>query len=223
MATQNKKGWMVLAVAAALAATGCTTVNPYTGEQQTSNVAKGAAIGAVVGAATGAATGKGNKGERALIGAAIGASAGGGIGYYMDVQEAKLRQQLQGTGVSVSRVGDQIILNMPSNITFATDSSNLSPSIMPVLDSVILVLKEYDETMVNIAGHTDSTGSDSYNQKLSELRAQSVGNYLARGGVVFNRLVMVGYGESRPVASNSTSAGRAQNRRVEITLTAMPQ
>jgi len=223
MAIQSKKGWMALAVAAALAATGCTTVNPYTGEQQTSNVAKGSAIGAVVGAAAGAATGKGDKGKRALIGAAIGASAGGGIGYYMDVQEAKLRQQLEGTGVSVSRVGDQIILNMPSNITFASDSSNLSPSIMPVLDSVILVLKEYDETMVNVAGHTDSTGSDSYNQKLSELRAQSVGNYLARGGIVFNRLMMVGYGESRPVASNSTAAGRAQNRRVEITLTAMPQ
>ncbi|MGO2414719.1 MULTISPECIES: OmpA family protein [Cobetia] len=215
----KKSVLLALPLAAAVAMAGCSTTNPYTNEQQTSSAAKGAGIGAVVGAIAGATKSGNHRLDKALIGAAAGAAAGGGIGYYMDVQESKLRQQLQGTGVSVTRVGDQIILNLPSNVTFGSDSSTLSGQIQPVMDGVITVLKEYDETRVNIAGYTDSTGASNYNQNLSELRAQSVGNYLASGGIAFNRLNMRGYGEASPVASNDTTSGRAQNRRVEITLT----
>jgi len=196
--------------------TGCTTVNPYTNEQQTSKAAIGAGIGAVGGALIGAM-----KGDRktALKGAVLGAGVGGGAGYYMDVQEAKLRQQLQGTGVSVTRVGDSIVLNMPGNVTFQTGNANINAGFYQVLDSVAVVLKEYDNTLVNIAGHTDSVGDAAYNQRLSEQRAGSVANYLRSQQVVAARLAIRGYGENSPVASNQTKQGRAQNRRVEITLT----
>ncbi|RJG47474.1 OmpA family protein [Motilimonas pumila] len=205
-----------------MALTACTTVNPYTGEEQTSNAAKGSAIGAVTGALIGvAASSKSDRGKGALIGAAAGAAAGGGIGYYMDVQEAELRQKLRNTGVSVTRSGDNIILNMPNAITFAVNSSTLKQSAMPVLDSVLLVLKEYDETRVNVLGHTDSTGAESYNQLLSEKRAQSVADYLLRNQLEYARVNTLGYGESRPIASNNNEAGREQNRRVELVLSPM--
>jgi outer membrane protein OmpA-like peptidoglycan-associated protein len=161
--------------------------------------------------------------ERALIGAGVGALAGGSVGYYMDVQEAKLRQQLQGTGVSVTRMGDNITLNMPGNITFKTDSADLNSSFFSVLDSVSLVLKEYEKTIVEVAGHTDSTGSDQYNQALSERRAQTVATYLAGKGVMQQRMITVGAGEGRPVATNDTADGRQLNRRVELTLTPITQ
>ena len=195
---------------------GCTTINPYTEEQQTSNVAKGAGIGAVTGAIIGAM-----KGDRktALKGAVLGAAAGGGIGYYMDVQEAKLRQRLRGTGVSVSRVGNNLILNMPGNVTFKTASSNINAGFYQVLDSVAIILKEYSDTTVTVVGHTDSVGDAMYNQGLSEQRAQSVAGYLRSQDVAGQRFNTMGYGEQSPVASNATKEGRAQNRRVEITLT----
>lgn len=218
MKSIKKQAWLALPLAAAVALSACSTTNPYTGEQQTSSLAKGAGIGALVGGVAGATKSGNHRLDKTLIGAAVGAAAGSGIGYYMDAQEAKLRQEMQGTGVSVNRVGDQIQLNMPSAITFASDSSELSPQIYSALNGVINVLKEYDDTMVNIAGYTDSTGTASYNQRLSELRAQAVGNYLARGGVNFNRLIMTGYGASNFVASNDTAEGRAQNRRVTVTL-----
>jgi outer membrane protein OmpA-like peptidoglycan-associated protein len=161
---------------------------------------------------------KGDKLQNAMIGAGIGAVAGGGVGYYMDVQEAKLRQQLQGTGVSVTRMGDNITLNLPSNVTFATASADLNAQFFSVLDSVALVLKEYNKTLVEVAGHTDSVGGAAYNQALSERRAQTVANYLASRGIPSKRILTVGAGETRPVASNDTEAGRAANRRVEITL-----
>lgn len=195
---------------------GCTTVNPYTNEQQTSNVAKGAGAGAIAGAIIGAM-----KGDRktALKGALLGAAAGGGVGYYMDVQEAKLRQRLQGTGVSVTRVGDSLILNMPGNVTFRTDSTSINAGFYQVLDSVSIVLQEYSDTSVTVVGHTDSVGDAAYNQLLSQQRAQSVASYLRSQGVQGQRFNVVGQGEMNPVASNSSKAGRAQNRRVEITLT----
>lgn len=198
----------------------CSTVNPYTGEKQTSNAAKGAGIGAAVGAVLGLVTSKDKKErkERALKGAGIGAIAGGGVGYYMDVQEAKLRQKLQGTGVSVTRDGDYLILNMPSNITFDVNQSVLKESFKEVLGSVALVLAEYKSTMIEVAGHTDSTGSDSYNQLLSQNRAQAVASELIRQKVQAVRIETVGFGESRPIADNSTAQGREQNRRVELTL-----
>ena len=156
--------------------------------------------------------------QRALIGAGVGALAGGAIGNYMDRQEAELRAQLEGTGVSVTRIGDNITLNMPGNVTFATASSNLRPAFFDVLNSVGLVLEEYDQTVVEVAGHTDSRGSESYNQGLSEQRAESVADYLSSQGVSSQRIITVGMGESRPVADNGTSEGQQANRRVEITM-----
>ena len=213
-----------LAVAVALVAfvSGCTTVNPYTREQQTSKAAKGAGIGAAAGAVVGLLT-KGDKLQNALIGAGVGAIAGGGVGYYMDVQEAKLRQKLEGTGVSVTRMGDNITLNMPSSITFATNSADLNAQFYNALDGVAMVLKEYEKTVVEVAGHTDSTGSDQYNKALSERRAQSVASYLSSHGVKQSRLITVGAGETRPVASNDTEEGRAANRRVELTIVPVTQ
>lgn len=205
------------AVIGSVLVSACTTVNPYTREEQTSKAAKGAAIGAAAGAAVGLLT-KGDKLENALIGAGVGAIAGGSVGYYMDVQEAKLRQQLEGTGVSVTRMGDNITLNMPGNVTFATNSADLNAQFFNVLDGVSMVLKEYEKTVIEVAGHTDSTGSDQYNQALSERRAQTVSNYLANRGILATRLITVGAGESRPIATNDTPEGRSLNRRVEITI-----
>jgi outer membrane protein OmpA-like peptidoglycan-associated protein len=198
---------------------GCTT-NPYTGERQASKAAIGAGIGAAAGAAVGALSGGHSKERRkkALIGAGVGALAGGGVGYYMDVQEAKLREQLRGTGVGVTRVGDEIILNMPGNVTFATNSADVKSNFYGVLNSVSLVLKEYEKTVIEVAGHTDNRGSETYNQSLSVRRAASVGQYLSTQGIEHLRLITVGYGESHPIADNDTSAGREQNRRVELTL-----
>lgn len=196
---------------------GCTTVNPYTREQQTSNAVKGAGIGAAVGAVAGLLT-KGDKLENALIGAGVGALAGGGVGYYMDVQEAKLRQRLEGTGVSVTRVGDNITLNMPSSITFALNSADLNAQFYNALDGVSMVLKEYNKTVIEVAGHTDSSGSDQYNQQLSQRRASAVASYLSSHGVVGQRLLTVGAGEAHPIASNDSESGRAANRRVEMTI-----
>ena len=136
----------------------------------------------------------------------------------MDVQEAKLRQKLEGTGVSVTRVGDNITLNMPSSITFALNSSDLNAQFYNALGGVAMVLKEYNKTVIEVAGHTDSTGSDQYNQQLSQRRAQSVAGYLSGQGIDGQRLLTVGAGESYPIASNDTEAGRAQNRRVEMTI-----
>lgn len=204
---------------------GCSTVNPYTGDRQTSKLAKGAGIGAAVGAVAGWISGDDSKERRrrALIGAGVGGLAGGSIGYYMDVQEAKLRQQLQGTGVSVTRNGNDITLNMPGNVTFRSDSADLNQAFFGVLDSVALVLKEYDKTLVEVAGHTDDTGGEAYNQTLSEKRAATVGQYLRTRGINGQRVITVGAGETRPVASNATPDGRQKNRRVELTLAPLTQ
>ncbi len=199
---------------------GCKTLDPYTREEQTSNATKGALIGAAAGAAVGLMSGDDavERRQHALIGAGIGALAGGSIGYYMDRQEAELRAELEGTGVSVTRIGDNITLNMPGNVTFATDSSDLSPAFFDVLNSVGKVLNEYEQTVVEVAGHTDSTGSEGYNQSLSERRAGSVASYLSGHGVMQQRLITVGMGELKPIADNGSASGRQANRRVEITM-----
>ena len=209
----------VLAIAAVYLA-GCTTTDPYTGEQKVSNTAGGAMIGAGLGAAAGLLIGNNPTQRRnaALIGAGVGALAGGAIGNYMDTQEAELRAQLQGTGVSVTRVGDRIVLNMPSNITFATDQDQVIPPFYATLDSVAIVLNKFNKTLVDVDGHTDSTGSAAHNQALSERRAHSVANYLAGRDVDPRRMSAVGYGFTRPIASNDTEIGRAENRRVEIAI-----
>ncbi|MCL6707720.1 OmpA family protein [Pseudomonas sp. R2.Fl] len=205
----------------ALAATylsACTTTDPYTGEQKMSNTAGGAMLGAAAGALGGLAVGGSATGRRdsALVGAAIGGLAGGMIGNYMDRQEAELRAQLQGTGISVTRNGDNIILNMPSNITFATDQYQVVPEFYPTLNSVAIVLKKFDKTLIDVNGHTDSTGSLQHNEQLSQNRAQSVANYLFGQGVEARRVSAMGFGPSQPVATNATAEGRALNRRVEI-------
>jgi len=213
-----KKTILAFAVAT-VGLSGCMTYDPYSGEQKTSSATKGSVIGALGGAAVGAATSsKSDRGKGALIGAASGAAVGGGIGYYMDRQEAQLRQRLEGTGVRVVRNGDQIELIMPGNITFDTDQSRIRSGFTDTLQSVALVVKEFDKTTIRIEGHTDSTGSDSYNQLLSENRASSVRDFLLNQGIESRRTRAVGYGERSPVASNDTAAGREQNRRVELTL-----
>ena len=213
-----KKTILAFAVAT-VGLSGCMTYDPYTGEEKTSNATKGSIIGAIGGAAIGAATSSSSdRGKGALIGAAGGAAVGGGIGYYMDRQEAQLRQKLEGTGVRVVRNGDQIDLIMPGNITFDTDQSTIRSGFTGTLESVALVLKEFDKTIIQIEGHTDSTGSDSYNQLLSERRASSVRDFLLNQGIKPRRTRATGYGERYPIASNDTAAGREQNRRVELTL-----
>ena len=206
----------ILAMFGALTVTSaCTTIDPFTGQQKVSNTAAGAGIGAGVGALAGLAAG-GDDRRNALIGAGIGALAGGAIGNFMDRQEAELRAQLASSGVSVTRVGNNIVLNMPSNITFAVDQDQVIPAFYQTLDSVAIVLRKYNQTLIDVYGHTDSTGSDDYNQSLSQRRANSVANYLAVRGVNQQRMLATGFGESRPIADNSTETGRAQNRRVEI-------
>lgn len=209
----------IVVLASALSLAACTSIDPYTGEQKTSNTAKGAGIGAVTGAIVGAATSsKKDRNKGILTGAAAGAAMGGGVGYYMDRQEAKLRQELEGTGVRVQRSGDTINLIMPGNITFATGKYVIRSDFHPVLNSVARVLAEFDETAIVASGHTDSTGSSSTNQTLSENRAASVKSYLVQAGVASGRVQAVGYGERRPIATNDSASGREQNRRVELTL-----
>ncbi len=204
---------------------GCMTYDPYSGEKQVSKTTKGAAAGAGVGAIIGLISGDSSseRKRRAIQLGAAGGLAGGAVGNYMDRQESKLRAQLQGSGVSVTRNGDQIILNMPGNVTFQTNSADINAGFYDVLNSVAIVLKEFDKTVVDVAGHADSTGAADFNMQLSQRRAGSVSSYLAAQGVNQQRLITVGYGSSRPIASNDTPAGRAQNRRVEITLQPITQ
>ncbi|MFO8152860.1 OmpA family protein [Thioalkalivibrio sp.] len=198
--------------------TGCTAMDPYTREERTSRTATGAGIGALAGAIVGSVTSSRNRTERAMVGAGIGALAGGAIGNYMDRQEVEIRQQLEGSGVSVTRVGNNLVLNMPGHITFDVDRTEIKPEFDPVLDSVVLVLNKYDQTGIEIAGHTDSTGSVEYNMSLSERRAESVGRALRNRGVNPVRIGTIGFGPHQPVATNASSAGRTLNRRVELTL-----
>jgi outer membrane protein OmpA-like peptidoglycan-associated protein len=208
-------------LAASLMLSACTSTDPYTGATQLSNTAGGGFIGAtggaVVGGLIGAASGNDPR-IAALIGAGVGGIAGATIGNYMDEQEAELRAQLQGTGVSVTRAGNEIILNMPSNITFATDSAAVQPQFNRTLVAVGLVLKKYDRTIIDVYGHTDDQGDENYNLDLSQRRATSVASVLASQGVDQRRFYIRGLGEDEPVSSNATEQGRAQNRRVEIQL-----
>lgn len=198
---------------------GCQTIDPYTRQNKQSNTEGGVAVGAVAGAVLGAVvSSKKDRGRGLLTGALIGAAVGGGIGQYMDQQETLLRQELEGSGVSVAREGDQIRLVMPSNITFAVNKDEISSQFYPVLDSVAKVLIKYDQTLVVVDGFTDSTGSFEHNQQLSERRAARVSEYLTSSGLRYERLQTHGYGERYPVADNGTEVGRGLNRRVEINI-----
>jgi outer membrane protein OmpA-like peptidoglycan-associated protein len=216
-----KRQLTCLALIFAVGTSACVTRDATTDQEEVS----GATVGAVAGAVAGAVLGNQVKGDKKtrqnarIAGAAAGAAIGGGIGNYMDKQEEKLRQKLRASGVSVTRKGDQIVLNMPGNITFETAKSNINPGFQGVLDGVAEVLKEYKDTSIEISGHTDSRGKMEANQVLSKQRADSVAQFLRQKGVAANRITTVGYGPSQPIADNATEEGRAQNRRVEILLT----
>jgi outer membrane protein OmpA-like peptidoglycan-associated protein len=213
----NKKWfWAILT---AIVLSGCVT-DPYTGERRISNLGKGAGIGAAVGAGTGALFG-GNRGANAGWGALAGGAVGAAIGAYMDHQERAMRQSLQGTGIEVQRTAQNTLnLTMPSNITFAFDSANLTPQVQGALDSVASVLNQYPDTSISVTGYTDDVGTESYNQTLSDRRASSVASYLISHGVNTGRISQRGMGEQMPKVPNTSEENRAQNRRVELAVVA---
>ena len=215
-----KRSVVFLALIFASSACVTHTQDPYTGNKKASNQLTGSALGAVAGAVLGNQVkgGKHTRRNARIAGALLGGLVGNQVGGYMDNQEQELRQKLQSTGVGVERAGDEIILVMPSNITFSSGQSTIRNDFYPVLGSVAKVLKEYKETQVEVRGHTDSRGGSTDNQVLSEQRANIVAGYLRTKGVAQKRLITLGLGESSPIASNSTTTGRAQNRRVEIKL-----
>lgn len=211
---------IVTALAAGIFLAGCTTVDPVTGERNRNNTGTGAIIGAIAGAAAGTLAG-GNDRRNAMIGAGIGALAGAAIGNYMDRTYQNLRERLAGSGVGVTRVSQsQILLNFPADLTFDFDRDAVKSQFVPTLRDVGAILRDYDQTTVDVYGHADSVGTDAYNQDLSERRAMNVASLLMQGGVIRQRLVAQGYGETRPVADNSTDTGRARNRRVEVYISA---
>lgn len=215
---QLKKACAVVLAGAVMA--GCQTTNPYTGEQQASKSTTYGVGGALAGAAVGAIAGGG---RGAAIGAAVGGAAGAGFGHYTDQQEARLRAELQGTGVQVNRYGDNLHLIMPGNITFDTGRADIKSSFYPVLGSVAKVFREFDKNLIEVVGYTDSTGSPERNLELSQQRAASVANYITHQGVSRSRVTPIGRGAQNPIGDNSTVEGRAMNRRVEINLRPAPQ
>lgn len=206
-----------ISVAALLGA--CTTTDPYSSTPRRNNTGTGVIAGAVGGALLGYLTNTSNSEEgrkNALIGAGIGALGGAAVGAYMDRQQRELEAELSGTGVGVARQGDNLVLRMPADVTFATAQSSIDNRFYPVLDDVAAVLNRYDQSVVDIIGHADSDGAEDFNLDLSRRRASSVAQYLVSRNVLADRLYVDGRGESQPVASNATAAGKAQNRRVEI-------
>lgn len=221
MSNVNPTVRAALAVACvATLAVGCQTTDPYTGQQKTTSATFGALIGAGAGAAVGMISGRDAKQRRhrALVGAGVGALSGGAVGAYMDNQENELRQVMRDSGVTVTRKGEDIVLNMPGNITFRTGSADLNAQFFKVLDGVAQVARKYDKTIIEIAGHTDNVGDANFNRQLSQRRASAVAQYLQSRGVSEPRIMTAAGGEEHPIASNSTEQGRAANRRVEVTL-----
>ncbi|WP_294338373.1 OmpA family protein [uncultured Sphingomonas sp.] len=200
----------------AMTLTSACVTDPETGERKISRAGIGGIGGAVGGYLLGDLVGGRRDRTEKIVGAGIGALAGAGIGAYMDKQERDLRARTAGTDVQVIRQGDELVLNMPSGITFGYDRADIQPQFRPTLDQVADVLREYRSTYVDVYGHTDSTGADAYNQTLSERRATAVADYLASRGVESARLGTRGFGKTQPIASNATEDGRAANRRVEI-------
>jgi outer membrane protein OmpA-like peptidoglycan-associated protein len=211
-----------LACVSLLSVAACTT-DPETGQRTISKTAIGGIGGALGGYLLGDLVGGRRDRTEKIIGAGIGGIAGAGIGAYMDKQERELRERTRGTDVEVTRQGDDLLLNIPSGINFAYNSANVQPQFRATLDKVASVLADYNQTYVDVYGHTDSTGSDAYNQDLSERRATSVADYLSSHGVQPARIATRGFGETQPIESNETESGRAANRRVEIKIVPVSQ
>lgn len=216
---------LLVMTGAAFILTGCDTIDTSNGLKTHSNTKTGALIGAGVGAVVGGLSNKkGNQARKnAVLGAGIGALAGAGVGAYMDRQNKDLRAKLEGRGVYVTQSGDNIILNMPGDVTFQSASADLSSGFMPVLNDVAVILNQYPSTYIDVVGYADSQGGDAYNQDLSERRANAVAGYLTGQRVKSERIYVAGMGEQNPIATNATPEGRAQNRRVEITLRPVEQ
>ncbi|EMD82358.1 OmpA family protein [Pacificimonas flava] len=206
---------LLMAATASFALTACVT-DPVTGERRVNQAVYTGALGAGVGAGLGAILGGKSNRTEVLVGTGIGAVAGSAVGVYLENQKKKMEEATQGTGIEVTNTGDSLLLNIPSQVTFSSGSYTITPEFRPTLDKVAGVLTEYDRSFVDVYGHTDSDGSDAFNQRLSEQRAESVANYLVQDGVLRQRIATRGFGETQPVASNDTASGKAQNRRVEI-------
>ncbi|KQY80552.1 OmpA family protein [Brevundimonas sp. Root1423] len=206
-------------IAILLGGVACTTTDPYSSTPRRNNTGTGALAGAAAGALLGYLTNTSNSEEgrkNALIGAGIGALGGAAVGQYMDRQQRELEAELSGSGVGVARQGDNLVLRMPSDVTFASNQSAITPRFNATLDDVAGVLNRYDQSIVDIVGHADSDGADDYNLNLSRQRASAVAQALVSRNVLADRLYVDGRGESAPIASNDTAEGKAQNRRVEI-------
>lgn len=215
--------WATAAALGAMLATSACVTDPDTGRRRVSDTALGGIGGALGGYILGDIVGGRHDRTEKIVGAGIGGIAGAAIGSYMDKQERDLRARTAGTDVRVVRQGDDLILDIPSGIDFAYDSDRVEPAFQHTLDQVAGVLGDYDRTYVDVYGHTDSTGSDSYNQGLSERRAVSVADYLVARGVKSARIGTRGFGRTQPIASNETEDGRAANRRVEVKIVPIPE
>lgn len=208
---------LIAVIAAGMMASACAT-DPMTGQPIAGNTTGGALLGAGVGALAGLAVGGSPRAQRnaVLIGAGLGALTGAAIGNYLDQQEAEFRRSLAGSGVGVVRTANGLQLIMPSNVTFSSGDDRINPGFYPTLNAVAAVLRKYNRTLIDVNGHTDSVGDDNSNFRLSERRALSVANYITSQGNDPRRFSVLGFGETQPIASNATEAGRAQNRRVEL-------
>jgi outer membrane protein OmpA-like peptidoglycan-associated protein len=199
---------------ATLGLTACTDTNAL--RQPGDKERNGLIAGAIVGAGLAGLSNSSNKGAAVVAGAAAGALLGGVIGSQLDKQEAELRQNLSNSGITIVNTGDRLIVSLPNDLTFATDSAAISSAVTADLRQVSQSLVRYPDSSVQVVGHTDSDGEAGYNQALSERRASTVADQIQAGGVPYNRLRTLGRGEEQPVASNLTAEGKAQNRRVEI-------
>jgi len=205
-----------------LIATSACVTDPNTGHKKVSRTAIGATAGVVGGLVLGGLIGGGTG---RIIGAGIGGLAGASVGYTMDKQIKELREQTAGSGVDIKPVdnGQAILVNLPSSVTFDTDSTVIKPAFRDTLDTVAISLNKYPNSLIDVYGHTDATGTDAYNQTLSENRARVVSDYLVGKGVNPARIRSTGFGKTQPVASNDTIEGRAANRRVEIKIVPVTQ
>lgn len=217
------KSRLLVSTAAALSlmTAGCVT-DPNTGERKVSRTAIGGGAGALAGLLLGGLIGGGTG---RIIGAGIGGIAGAAVGYTMDKQIKELKEQTAGSGVDVTESdnGQAILVNLPEGVTFDVGSYTLKPQFRATLDKVAESLRQYPDSLIDVYGHTDSTGSDAFNQTLSENRARTVANYLTSQGVSAARVRSQGFGETMPVADNTTEEGRARNRRVEIKIVPITQ